>query len=477
MICVMVFAQVTTTPNLQLALPAHGTQNYDVILNSDLSIIDNAIGILQLAFKGAWINSTQYSKGQQVSYLGSIYVSLINGNFNNTPSSSPSSWSFMFPVGGTVTSVGDISPFGTWTTRTTTPTFVFTPQLANTVLAGPTSGSAGAYSFRNLVAADLPSVISSNTTGTANSLSTTPTLCATGNYARGVDAFGNAQGCTAAGSGGGGPATLNATSHLFINSYNSGTLTFGTAQPAFSDLTGTATSAQLPSSVVYNSQTNTFTSGSKQVFTSSTTTAGEGHAGVTADPSSLTAGDQWYRSDLSRIMLRSGTTTQQLAFLSDIPTAGAAGTFIRSNGTSWATSTIQTTDVPTLNQNTTGKAQANVMSWSTGITGSFNSTTANTNFATTQTTVPGNITVVSFTMALGTSFTGCTTFPVYQLWDNTAGSSITSITMTASTLYFASTGLSVAVTSGHAIILRLGTAGVGCTAGNSPFWTVWYTMT
>jgi hypothetical protein len=156
-------------------------------------------------------------------------------------------------------------------------------------------------------------------------------------------------------------------------------------------------------------------------------------------------------------------------------TVGAAGHVLRSNGTHYVDGAIQSADVPTLNQNTTGKATGNVSSYSTSITGGMTVTPTNTNIANTRTTVPANLTVVAFTMALGTAFTGCATFPTYQLFDVTGSTVLSTVTMTTSTLYYSNTGLSVAITSGHDIIIRVGTAAVTCTNGQSPTWTVWYT--
>jgi hypothetical protein len=57
--------------------------------------------------------------------------------------------------GGTVTSVAVSAPLNT-TTITSTGTVAFPTETANTLLCGPTSGSASTPTFRSLVAADLP---------------------------------------------------------------------------------------------------------------------------------------------------------------------------------------------------------------------------------------------------------------------------------------------------------------------------------
>lgn len=57
---------------------------------------------------------------------------------------------------GTVISVSGLSPLFTVANPTTTPTFSQITQSANTVFAGPTTGSAANPTFRSLVAADIP---------------------------------------------------------------------------------------------------------------------------------------------------------------------------------------------------------------------------------------------------------------------------------------------------------------------------------
>lgn len=60
---------------------------------------------------------------------------------------------------GTVTNVGALTPLFTTSSATTTPTFALIAQTANTVFAGPASGSSAAPTFRALTAADIPSTL------------------------------------------------------------------------------------------------------------------------------------------------------------------------------------------------------------------------------------------------------------------------------------------------------------------------------
>jgi hypothetical protein len=82
---------------------------------------------------------------------------------------------------GTVTSfsAGTLSPLFTTSvaTSTTTPALSFTASTAaqNSFLAGPSTGGTGAYSFRSIVSADVPT-LNQNTTGTAGGLSGSPAI-------------------------------------------------------------------------------------------------------------------------------------------------------------------------------------------------------------------------------------------------------------------------------------------------------------
>lgn len=78
--------------------------------------------------------------------------------------------------GGTVLSVGALSPLFTTANPTTTPTFSLISQSQNLVFASP-NGSSGVPSFRALVAADIPTgIFSPNITITTTISITTNTL-------------------------------------------------------------------------------------------------------------------------------------------------------------------------------------------------------------------------------------------------------------------------------------------------------------
>jgi hypothetical protein len=65
--------------------------------------------------------------------------------------------------------------------------------------------------------------------------------------------------------------------------------------------------------------TNTYTAGAKQIFSSSSSTAGAKFAGVATDPSSLAEGDVFYNSTLHRAKIYNGTTAQEVTWYGDGP--------------------------------------------------------------------------------------------------------------------------------------------------------------
>lgn len=120
------------------------------------------------------------------------------------------------PAGAGVTSVALAAPSlfsvsGSPVTTTGTLTLALATQTANTVFAGPATGSAAAPTFRALVAADVPSPLTSSTSGnaaTASALAANGANCSAGSYPLGVDASGAVEDCTAAGGGVSDPLTI-----------------------------------------------------------------------------------------------------------------------------------------------------------------------------------------------------------------------------------------------------------------------------
>ena len=137
----------------------------------------------------------------------------VSGQFYTNNSTTPPSlyqciygvWVYVGTQGsGTVTSVGLSVP--SWMTVSNSPitangtiTITGTSEASNLFLASP-DGASGAMTPRAIAAADLPSSITSSTTGnaaTATALASTPTLCATGYSPTGILPNGNATGCAA----------------------------------------------------------------------------------------------------------------------------------------------------------------------------------------------------------------------------------------------------------------------------------------
>jgi hypothetical protein len=116
----------------------------------------------------------------------------------------------------------------------------------------------------------------------------------------------------------------------------------------------TLSKARQYANTAYTDQSNNF-SGYKQIFGATATTAGEAFAGVTADPSSLTAGDRWFRTDLKRLRYYDGSATQSLAQQSDLTNAAytnqanAFGPFTQTFGGSVGISTASPTTALTVN--------------------------------------------------------------------------------------------------------------------------------
>jgi hypothetical protein len=68
---------------------------------------------------------------------------------------------------------------------------------------------------------------------------------------------------------------------------------------------------------------------------------------------------------------------------------------------------------------------------------------------------------------VGTAPVGCTTYPVLNVWDNTAGSSIASVTLASGTNAYPMTVNISSIASTHVIADRVSTAAVGCTTNTA----------
>ena len=69
-------------------------------VQAQVSQIQQAVLELQeISFQGAWQSNVSYSQGAGVDYLGSVFVSLIQNNIGNVPTTSPLAWAPAGQVG------------------------------------------------------------------------------------------------------------------------------------------------------------------------------------------------------------------------------------------------------------------------------------------------------------------------------------------------------------------------------------------
>ena len=106
--------QVVQTPNIGLQTPAYGAEYWNVPLNYNFTQLDlylsgnlalpglSVTGYASMPGLTTWNKNTSYSINNVVSYQGTFYASLVNGNQGNTPSNG-SYWS---------SSVGSSTPPG-----------------------------------------------------------------------------------------------------------------------------------------------------------------------------------------------------------------------------------------------------------------------------------------------------------------------------------------------------------------------------
>ncbi|HEY3620748.1 MAG TPA: hypothetical protein VGK96_28425 [Candidatus Sulfotelmatobacter sp.] len=87
---------ITCTPNLNLNVIPFNYLRYDIPINANT----NAIDTLSQTYKGAWSSTVTYLPGQFVTSGGSTYISLVPGNLNHSPSSSPTQWAAIGSAAG-----------------------------------------------------------------------------------------------------------------------------------------------------------------------------------------------------------------------------------------------------------------------------------------------------------------------------------------------------------------------------------------
>jgi hypothetical protein len=78
--------------------------------------------------------------------------------------------------------------------------------------------------------------------------------------------------------------------------------------------------SSVPSTLVKTDQANSYTAGMKQTVTADATNSGLKFGGVTANPSSLSAGDMWFRSDVGKLTYFDGGTAQSVVSENSVQT-------------------------------------------------------------------------------------------------------------------------------------------------------------
>ncbi len=136
--------------------------------------------------------------------------------------------------------------------------------------------------------------------------------------------------------------------------------------------------------------------------------------------------------------------------------AGLSGTPTLPNGTLAATQSAG--DNSTKLATTAYVRGESYLSWTCPVAGST-SASQNCNW-----TLPAGLTITGFDFAANTAPVGCTTYPVVQVWDGTAGAEVGSysIPLTSGTNFYPQVAGSTNVTSGHALRIKVTTAAAGC---------------
>jgi hypothetical protein len=308
-------------------------------------------------------------------------VTITNGNGTITIAATGS--------GGTITSVGATAPVAS--SGGTAPTISlnanygdtlnpYASKTANFVLAAP-NGSAGAPTFRAVVAADIPT-LNQNTTGTAGNVTGTVAVANGGTGGTTQSAARTNLGATTVGANVFTLANPSAITFPRFNADNtvsaldagtfrtaigagtgSGTVTSVGATSPVASSGGTAPTISL--SANYGDTQNPYASKTANNFLA----APNGSAGaptfraiVAADIPTLNQNTTGTAGNVTGTVAvangGSGTTTAQGA-MNTFAGGVTSGSYLRGNGTNVVLSAIQAGDVPTLNQNTTGTA-ANV---------------------------------------------------------------------------------------------------------------------
>jgi hypothetical protein len=295
----------------------------------------------------------------------------------------------------------------------------YASKTANFFLAAP-NGIAGVPTFRAIVAADIPT-LNQNTTGTASNVTGTVAVANGGTGATTAATARTNLGATTVGSNFFTLANPSAITFVRINADNTvSTLDAATFRTAIGAGTGsgTVTSVTGTSPVVssggttpaislatgYGDTQNPYASKTANFFLAApngTAGAPTFRAVVAADIPTLNQNTTGTASNVTGTVAiangGTGQTTQQTA-INALAGAVTSGQFLRGNGTNVVMAAIQASDVPTLNQNTTGTA-SNV----TGVVAVANGGSGQTTAQTAMNTFAGAVTSGQYLRGNGTN--------------------------------------------------------------------------
>lgn len=270
------YTRVLKYAGVQFSGATFNLDNYVPSANLPLGTSVNVLSVGNLTVTGSCSGCALGSGYNLIQIAGSALAQRLTLNFvsgvscSDNPGQSRTDCTVSGGGSGTVTGVSsdNFSPLFNVNvaTNTTTPAFSFAAinQAANQVYAGPASGVAAAPGFRALVSADIPAN-AANTSGnaaTATALAATPAQCGANMFATGIAA----------------------------------TAAANCAQPAFSNLSGSATKPQLPATTVYTDQSNSYSAGT-QDFSGAAHTLPALKGLAAAKPATCTVGELYFATD------------------------------------------------------------------------------------------------------------------------------------------------------------------------------------